>query len=169
VKIEIMEKELKNEILNNLFEKLRSRDIYCVIEKDLISDYDWKLHPKIIRSLIKKIVDDGYVKSKTPSMTMLQIDSLGEDVLDYDSWTDYVNRDNEIISKNNKRQKLRDKIDRLNLLELKHNEKIRKQEDRIRNLEEQLKIINLIKVYWWLIGLGVLLGALLVKLLYYIF
>ena len=67
-------------------------------------------------------------------------------------------------SKDNERQLLKDKIDKLNYESLKHKETIREQEDRIRGLSEQLTRINLLKAYWWVIGIGFGLGLLIAKL-----
>lgn len=66
--------------------------------------------------------------------------------------------------KNSERQELKDKMDRLNYESLKHKEKIREQEDRIRSLNEQLTRINLLKAYWWVIGIGFGLGVVIARL-----
>ena len=44
---------------------------------------------------------------------------------------------------------------------LEHQLKIRKQTDRIRDLEEQIKFISLIKLYWWLIPTCIVIGVIL--------
>lgn len=52
---------------------------------------------------------------------------------------------------------------------LKYSQTIRDQQTRIRNLEEQIKFIELLKQYWWVlficIGIGIYIGNLLDKLL----
>ena len=62
-------------------------------------------------------------------------------------------------SKDNERQLLKDKIDKLKLEELEYKETIR-------SLEEELKISSLIKNYWWLIlsaiGIGISIGKFLI-------
>ena len=63
-----------------------------------------------------------------------------------------------------KRRKLKDKIDVLNYESLKHKKTIREQEDRIRDLTEQLTFINLLKSYWWVIGIGFGFGLAIAKL-----
>jgi len=76
-------------------------------------------------------------------------------------------KENSINESNKKinQEEIKSKIDVLNLDNLKYLKKIRKQEDRIRNLEEQLKTINVIKAYWWLIGVSILIGGVLSELI----
>ncbi|GAA5039416.1 hypothetical protein GCM10011506_38580 [Marivirga lumbricoides] len=66
-------------------------------------------------------------------------------------------------------EKLEHEIKLLQKDNLKYQSKIRLQESRIRNLNEQLKIINLLKSYWWLIatfiGVGMALRELLLIIL----
>lgn len=70
----------------------------------------------------------------------------------------------ELIKNQNAKDKLELEIKTLTKDNLEYEKKIRNQKKRITNLEEQIKLINLMKLYWWLIlaciGIGIVLSEL---------
>lgn len=62
------------------------------------------------------------------------------------------------IVKENEKKNVQERITKLNLINLEHEDKIRNQKDRIRDLDEELKVMNLLQKYWWVIGVSIGIG-----------
>jgi hypothetical protein len=94
----------------------------------------------------------------------------GIEIFNNGGWLKYLN----LLKENNQtneelsflREKMNDQISVLTLKNLKHEDKIRNQKDRIRDLDEQLKAISLLKKYWLLILGFISFGAFLSKILF---
>lgn len=94
--------------------------------------------------------------------------SLGCEIYKNGGWLIHVkdknDKDVQLKNKQGEKEKLERDIRLLTQDNIEHQKKIRKQEDHIQNLEEKIKLISLIKSYWWFILTCVILGFLLAKI-----
>lgn len=89
----MIDKQTKNQIIDNLFKLLSDCNQHQVIEKDLMNNYESKKHRQIIKLIIQDLINKGYIKSLTGSNNViLKIDTLGLEVMEAESWTNYNNR-----------------------------------------------------------------------------
>lgn len=121
-------------------------------EYDLQSDYE----------IIDIIKENDLIRSKKNGVfdydAIVYITEKGKNVLKFDSWKEYeeslkIDKDLEI-----KKQKVKDENDLLTNSELKYKEKIRNQQQRILDLDEQLKVFSLFKKYWYFIVGAITIG-----------
>lgn len=89
----MIDKQTKNQIIKNLFKLLSDCNRHKVIEKDLMNNYESKKHRQIIKLIIQDLINKGYIKSVSGSNNVfLKIDTLGLEVLEAGSWTNYNNQ-----------------------------------------------------------------------------
>ena len=95
------------------------------------------------------------------------VKKFGLEVFKYGGWLKYISdqekQENELELKQRENENLDSEIKLLQKDKLLYEQKIRAQNDRIRNLEEQIKFVNLLKQYWWFIGVCITIGIFLVK------
>ena len=96
------------------------------------------------------------------------VTELGYDIYKNGGWLKHLENKNAEDLKTEKKQSEKEKLElEISLLtkeKLEHHKKIREQQDRIRNLEEKIKIISLIKLYWWIIPTCIGIGIALVQI-----
>ena len=163
-------REDKGNIIYEFLKRLNNSDMLSISELGNInfnSDFDNEIIDYLVENDLIKSVGGQYKSGNN-----VYIRPKGKDILEYGSWKEYIysisNKQNEQIKIDIERQYIKDKIDKLTLDSLEHDKTVRTQNDRIRNLEEKLKRVNVIKEYWWLIGLGVAIGQGLVELYKYL-
>ena len=102
-----------------------------------------------------KILDkEGLIDLEPVKMYRCELTKFGRDIVIGDGWLKHL----ELVNKNKESELKKSDIKDTLEIELKTLQKesleyqltIRKQTDRIRNLEERIKIISLFKLYWWL-------------------
>lgn len=84
------------------------------------------------------------------------LEKFGFEVCKNGGWlkhlSDKEKQETELELKSKEKDKLDLEVKLLQKNELQYKETIREQNDRIRNLSEDLKLISLVQKYWWLIG-----------------
>jgi len=88
------------------------------------------------------------------------LECFGYDVFNSGGWLRYLSDKNK---KETELESLELELKKLQKEKLEYEVTIRSQNDRIRNLQEQIKIINLIKSYWFLIPICITIVIVLVK------
>jgi hypothetical protein len=162
----ILERLIKNE------NTVSSNDLHIAGYYDEYNDDEDKINKDFnILKLVFKDLGIGRIISTKDGNLISYEDSLLRFKTNHNNFENYFSKqkkkelDNQLNQlKKNERQDLKDEIDRLNLSSLNHKEKVREQEDRIRDLTEKLTFINLVKGYKWYVGflisIGIALGYL---------
>jgi ERCC4-related helicase len=95
------------------------------------------------------------------------LERFGLSVFKKGGWLKYLSNQEkektELELKTQEKELLDTEIKILQKGKLEYEETIRAQNDRIRNLEEKIKFISLIKLYWWLIPSFITIGFLIAK------
>jgi hypothetical protein len=76
-------------------------------------------------------------------------------------WLKHLEAENLKKEKTESKESLDGELRTLQIESLEYQKIIREQSHRIRNLDEQIKILSLLKEYWWFIGVCIILGGLL--------
>jgi hypothetical protein len=123
-----------------------------------------EINPKIIAEEMEM---NGLIKLNGENCILIR---TGSEILNNGGWLKYINDSREDSKVKEElvflREKMNDEITLLTLKSLKHEEKIRNQKGRIRDLEEQTKVINLLKLYWWVLGISIGIGVILSGVLF---
>lgn len=97
------------------------------------------------------------------------VEKFGVNVYNSGGWLKYINtqeeKKTELELKSQDNEILDKEIKILQKGKLLHEETIREQNDRIRNLTEELKLMSLLQKYWWVIASCVVLGWSLAEIL----
>jgi hypothetical protein len=141
----------RNEIYTNDFLHIDEKRMFARVETD---NFAYEMES---RNLIRK---NGYLCTVT---------EFGYEIFKSGGWLKYVeatkkNKEKELI-KAEEKESLDSELKILQRESLEYQIKIRDQSDRIRDLDEQIKMINLLKEYWWFIGVCILIGGLLKEFL----
>ena len=133
------------EIRKNLFPKKSENKIMVLIKKFNESELET---PKIKFGLYDiSVLNNG----------------LTDVTLENGGFTEIEKKEKLSLQKELERENKKDEILELQKGKLLYEETIREQNDRIRNLEEQIKVISLLKLYWWLIPACIAIGIFLAK------
>lgn len=91
------------------------------------------------------------------------LEKFGLKVCNSGGWLKYLSdkekQETELELKTQEKDKLDLEIKSLQKENFEYQQTIREQNDRIRNLDEQIKFISLIKLYWWLIPILISIGV----------
>jgi flagellar motility protein MotE (MotC chaperone) len=90
---------------------------------------------------------------------------FGSEIVKNGGWLKYIESEKVKKEKTESKESLDNELKILQKESLEYQKTIREQSDRIRNLDEQIKIINLLKEYWWFIGACIIFGGLLKEFL----
>lgn len=95
------------------------------------------------------------------------VEEYGYEIFKNGGWKEHLDRKSKNVAielaKVAKKEDLEIEIKLLQKDNLEYQKKIREQSDRIRDLDEQIKFISLIKLYWWLIPTCIAFGIFLAK------
>jgi hypothetical protein len=164
--IEFLECVLKS-LSNNFSKGLNIDDITSYYNKKSIEkiDYEAQRH-------FEKLYENKYIERTGNSRIYKIIPEIKVIIDNYGSLSAYLELlENERLKKENEENKLKE-LQRKNL-ELQNenfefSKTIRTQESKIRELELKIKGIELLKQYWWFIGLCIFIGGLLANILHII-
>ncbi len=121
-----------------------------------------KINDKV---LIKHMLKEDLI---TVSDTTSKITPLGDKIVKKGGWLVELQKRNSQIKKEFKKTELKESLEiDIKLLQkdnFEYLKTIRNQNDRIRNLEEQIKTISLLKLYWWLIPTCIVVGIFLAQI-----
>lgn len=161
--IKIMNKEKKNIIINEVLNLLNYTDWEQLNDSQLRKKYDLKDHSEL-KAIYKWLANNYYIETYNSSYKLLKLCDSGLEVQDYGGWLEYLKQQSDTNEYLIEKERLEFENLRLQKESLEHSKTIRDQVDRIRNLEEQIKLISLIKLYWWLIPAFITVGVILSRI-----
>jgi hypothetical protein len=95
----------------------------------------------------------------------LFLTGISEEIILNGGWLKQLNSENQKSENAELKERLDKELKILQKESLEYQKTIREQSDRIRNLDEQIKILSLLKEYWWFIGVCIIFGGLLKEFL----
>ncbi|WP_366186685.1 hypothetical protein [Flavobacterium ovatum] len=114
------------------------------------------LSNSICLTLYEKLLSESLID--TDKYGRMYLLSKAHEIINYGGWVKYLKSEK---LKTESKVNLDNDLKVLQKESLQYQKTIRKQSDRIRYLDEQIKTINLLKEYWWFIVFCIILGGLL--------
>ena len=156
-----MQHTIEDNILNLILKKLDFGKTESIIASDLKPNFD--INTIKLDCILKIAESENLIIRK--SNTYVELTKRGFDIKKEGGWIKHL----ESIEFEKQKLLKNDKLDReIKILQkdnFEYQQVIREQKNRIRDLDEQIKFISLIKLYWWIIPICITIGIFLAKAL----
>ena len=150
----------EDEIIDFTLKTLSINEFRKIDTKAIKLNFDLgKEHTVFVNNSLERAFRKDLIIFGGNSHSNAKLKEFGETVLTNGGWLKHLAC--EVLKKEKTEQKedLETELKTLQKESLEYLKTIREQSDRIRNLDEQIKILSLLKQYWWFIGICITFGV----------